>query len=90
MAMWRMNPPMNWDIKEDMRWGENGDAILTADVGYHTNAGERLRDSKYIIRLKRVSANLGYKLDDIHETRYTGNFRKEDFPEDIMSVGMPR
>lgn len=81
---------MKWDIKDDMRWDENGDAILTANVGYHANNGDRLRDSKYIIHLKRVAANLGYEVEDIHETRYTGNFRREDFPEDIMSVGMPR
>ncbi len=90
MAMWRMEPAMKWDIKEDLRWGENGEAILTANVGYHAHDGERLRDSKYVIHLKRVAANLGYEVEDIHETRYTGNFRKEDFPEDIMSWDMPR
>lgn len=90
MAMWRMDPPMKWDIREDMRWGDDGEPVMTADVGYFTHAGDRLRDSKFIIRLKRVSANLGYKIDDIHETRYTGNFRKEEFSEDIMSWGMPR
>lgn len=90
MAMWRMNPPMKWDIKEDLQWDSNEDAVLTADVGYRANTGERLRDSKYVVRLKLVSANLGYKIDDIHETRYTGNFRKEGFPEDIMSCSMPR
>ncbi len=90
LGMFRMNPPMKWDIKEDLQWGSNGDALLTANVGYHADTGERLRDSKYVIHLKRVSANLGYTIDDIHETRYSGNFRKEDFPEDIMSLSMPR
>ncbi len=90
LGMFRINPPMKWDIKENIQRDNDGNIVLTANVGYRANDGERLRDSKYIIHLKRVSANLGYKLDDIHETRYTGNFRKEDFPEDIMSVGMPR
>lgn len=86
MAMWRMNPPMKWDIKENLQWENNGDAVLTADVGYLANDDERLRDSKYVIRLPRVAANLGYGTPDIHETRYSGNFRKEDFPEDIFAV----
>lgn len=86
MAMWRMDPPMKWDIREDMYWADDGEPLMTADVGYFTDAGDRLRDSKYTIRLKRVSANLGYKLDDIQETRYSGNFRKMDFPEDIFAA----
>lgn len=85
MAMWRMQPVMKWDIREDMRWADDGEPYMTADVGYFTDAGQRLRDSKYTIRLKRVSANLGYKLENIEETRYSGDFRKEDFSEDITN-----
>ncbi len=81
LGMFNITPAIQWDINEDMRWGDDGDPVMTADVGYRTDSGERLRDSKYVIHLPRIAANLGYGTPRIEETRYTGGARKSDFPE---------
>lgn len=71
---------IDWQIEGDLyNWGPNGDANLTADVTYRSDAGEPLRYTSYSIHLPRLSANLGYGPPKVVETFYAGRARKLDF-----------
>lgn len=86
LRMFGINPAsIERDINADMYWSNNGDALLTADVGYFTDAGERLKDSKYTIHLPRIAANLGYGTPRVEETRYSGHARKAGFHENEVA-----
>lgn len=79
--MWQIDPKaINLDMGVDIEHKEDG-VLLTVNAGYHTDAGERLKDSKYTIKLSRIAANLGYGEAKVTEARYAGNARKMDFPE---------
>ena len=49
---------------------------MTVSLGYHTDAGERLRYRKHDIHLPRIAANLGYGEPELHETHYSGSTAK--------------
>ena len=68
-------PTIKWEMGVNIEHKDDG-VLLTVDVGYRTDAKERLRDSKYVIHLPRMAANLGYGTPIIDETRYSGATRK--------------
>lgn len=66
---------IKYDIAVDIEHKENG-VSYTIDVGYPPTQGKRLRDSKFIIMLPRIAANLGYGKPKIEETRYSGDAQR--------------
>lgn len=66
---------IKWEMDVKIEHQADG-VLLTVDVGYRTDTGERLKDSQYIIHLPRVAANLGYGMPKVDETRYSGDARK--------------
>jgi hypothetical protein len=81
LNMWQIDPKaIKLDMDVDIEHKEDG-ILLTVNAGSRTDAGERLKDSKYTTKLSRIAANLGYGEAKVSETRYSGNARKMDFPE---------
>ncbi len=68
-------PSTKWERDVNIEHKDDG-VLLTVDVGYRTDAKERLRDSKYVIYLPRIAANLGYSTPRIEETLFSGWARK--------------
>jgi hypothetical protein len=76
MKMWRIDSQaFNW-IKDVSIQKSEAEVLMTVSLGYHTNAGERLRYRKYDIRLPRIAANLGFGQPELQETHYSGDAAK--------------
>lgn len=79
---------IKFDMAVDIE--EKGDSVLfVIDVGYPANAGKRLRDSKFVINLPRVAANMGYGKPKIEETRYSGDAQKYSDAELLKRYPIP-
>jgi len=75
--MWGIDPQaITLDMDVEIEHKED-EVLLTVDAGSDTSVGERLKDSVYIITLPRIAANLGYGKPKVHETRYSGEARRE-------------
>ena len=74
--MWGIDPKaIKMEMDVDIEHKEDK-VLLTVVAGNHTSDGEHLRDSKYVITLPRIAANLGYGKPKVEESLYAGMARK--------------